>query len=579
MSFYSKVVLDGDGTVGPFIFDKGYLNKSHVKCYLNGNSVGFSFITGSTINLDVATEIGDVLVIKRETPELDPIVDFNNGALLTEQNLDESTLQVLYVTQESIDQLDGVLSSDIAGNFDALNRKITNLSPATQSGDAVAYEQVVGILDQIQGLADQVAQDATDAETSAQNAAQFDFENHDHEISDVTGLQDALDDKASVSDLNDKADLSALEGNSLPLGSVIFLCVDVAPPGFLPAKGQSFDPLVYPEFFAAYGKTTMPNIANRVIRGDGVLAGNVDDYQEDAMQRITGSIASEGHRFDNVFHDNDGAFNFIQGPSTHYITRSANNASNDRIGVEFDSGDSPNARVSDDETRVKSWIGYPIVKVSSAYVNQGTTDLAALENAINSAVRNDIPQTFADGGAQVRENIGVKDQAWEHIQTISTDTPVLDFTFQNLSQYRALKLSFDVRPDTDHAQLWLRTSRDNGSNFDAGPSDYGYVQHFAWHAGHGYGGGHSSTAFVLAANLGNASSAYRVAGELQLTELNKLKRTYMKGEYFNLNRSPDLVSYGFGGLNAHAEANDAIRIFFNAGQIAEGFVTLEGIKG
>lgn len=169
--------------------------------------------------------------------------------------------------------------------------------------------------------------------------------------------------------------------------------------------------------------------------------------------------------------------------------------------------------------------------------------------------------------------------AWEHIQTISTSAPVLDFTFQNLSQYRALKLSFDVRPDTDHAQLWLRTSRDNGANFDAGPSDYGYVQHFAWHAGHGYGGGHSSTAFVLAANLGNASSAYRVAGELQLTELNKLKRTYMKGEYFNLNRSPDLVSYGFGGLNAHAEANDAIRIFFNAGQIAEGFVTLEGIKG
>lgn len=181
----------------------------------------------------------------------------------------------------------------------------------------------------------------------------------------------------------------------------------------------------------------------------------------------------------------------------------------------------------------------------------------------------------------LHDKFAAKDEvsAWEHIQTISTDTPVLDFTFQNLSQYRALKLTFDVRPDTDHAQLWLRTSRDNGSNFDAGPSDYGYVQHFAWHAGHGYGGGHSSTAFVLAANLGNASSAYRVAGELQLTELNKPKRTYMKGEYFNLNRSTDLVSYGFGGLTAPAEANDAIRIFFNAGQIAEGFVTLEGIKG
>jgi hypothetical protein len=200
--------------------------------------------------------------------------------------------------------------------------------------------------------------------------------------------------------VSQKADLSDLTGNTVPIGAIIDFPVDAVPLGFLPCLGATFDELVYPELYTYLGTNVLPDYGDRVRRGKGTLAGNVGDTQEDAFQ---------GH-----FHSHVKGWN---SSSWHPGNCSAgggrlDTGTNNDCGVGTDSvigatsdGVNGTPRTAS-ETRVKSGIILPCIKAYSSFTSQGTANLAAMEQAINNAVLASGVQVFGDGGAQVRANIG-----------------------------------------------------------------------------------------------------------------------------------------------------------------------------
>ncbi|QOC54128.1 phage tail fiber protein [Caulobacter vibrioides] len=87
-----------------------YLEPSHVKVTVNNVLAPFSWVTGSRIRLAYPAGAGAAVVLRRETPLDRALVDFQNGAVLTEEDLNKAVRQVLYGQQEILDLYKTTLS-------------------------------------------------------------------------------------------------------------------------------------------------------------------------------------------------------------------------------------------------------------------------------------------------------------------------------------------------------------------------------------------------------------------------------------------------------------------------------------
>ncbi len=103
---YSHVTYAGDGGTGPFAVPFAYIDASHVAVTVNDVAASFTWPTSSTIQLGAAASSGASIVIRRTTPRDAPIVDFEDGAILTEADLDLAFLAALYQVQEAFDKID-----------------------------------------------------------------------------------------------------------------------------------------------------------------------------------------------------------------------------------------------------------------------------------------------------------------------------------------------------------------------------------------------------------------------------------------------------------------------------------------
>ena len=146
-----------DYTVGAgqtdFAFSFPYLDDSHVVVQLDdstGSSPGGKFYTVSTgdytiitspstlIRFTTAPETGARIRIKRDSISSIALVDFENGSVLTETELDRAYLHNLYLNEE-IEEGSGknTMTKDPAdGNFDADLAKIKNVADPANPQDA-----------------------------------------------------------------------------------------------------------------------------------------------------------------------------------------------------------------------------------------------------------------------------------------------------------------------------------------------------------------------------------------------------------------------------------------------------------
>src|SRR5210317_658622 len=147
----------GDNTTTSFAFSFPYLDDSHIVVQVDQASVsGGAFVT-KTLTTDytiqtspskaiifvTAPATGDRIRIKRDSASETALVDFENGSVLTEVELDRAYLHNLYLNEE-IEEGSGknAMTKNSAGNFEADLAKIVDLADPTAAQDAATKNYV-----------------------------------------------------------------------------------------------------------------------------------------------------------------------------------------------------------------------------------------------------------------------------------------------------------------------------------------------------------------------------------------------------------------------------------------------------
>ena len=181
-------------------------------------------------------------------------------------------------------------------------------------------------------------------------------------------------------------------------------------------------------------------------------------------------------------------------------------------------------------------------------------------------------------GAWVKLNID-RESKWEYIG-LATPSGATSVDFIGLSAFRTLRIHGRVVPSTDSVGIGLRTDANNGASFDAGASDYDY-------AGHLGGEGATSTFFsngdtefqFNATAAGNTAAQEGYSFDFNIYDFNQAAYALIQGITMTVrdNNRPYYVLQV--GRRLQATARDAVQILSTSGNIASGYVFLEGIRG
>jgi hypothetical protein len=137
MSFLAQVSYTGNGSTTQYSITFPYIDVTHVKAYLNGTLTSAYTISSSTLTFTTAPANGVVIRIERETPNDNRLVDFTDGSVLTEQDLDRSADQNFYIAQEITDDSASKLGLDTDDKYNAQSKVIKNLANPVNDTDAV----------------------------------------------------------------------------------------------------------------------------------------------------------------------------------------------------------------------------------------------------------------------------------------------------------------------------------------------------------------------------------------------------------------------------------------------------------
>lgn len=152
-------------------------------------------------------------------------------------------------------------------------------------------------------------------------------------------------------------------------------------------------------------------------------------------------------------------------------------------------------------------------------------------------------------------------------------------SFTGLSSiYDKYELQFiNVKPQTDTANLVLRTSTNGGSSYDSGASDYAYAVSDFSTAGSSVGPySAGATGILLANSVGNDANENGVSGNLSIfTPSDAIYTSVYFSTVFRASNGVLYVGNGSGQRMAAADV-DAIQLLFSSGNITSGKFKLYG---
>lgn len=167
---------------------------------------------------------------------------------------------------------------------------------------------------------------------------------------------------------------------------------------------------------------------------------------------------------------------------------------------------------------------------------------------------------------------------WELVST-STPSAAAAVTQTGLSAYRRIRVSGYLLPATDGASLYLQTSEDNGETYNSGASDYDWqVSRATGSTASGSGDTADIGLIASVAGVGNASNE-GVRFSVELDQFNKTTYCFSSGTALTVQTDGTLSAGALGGRRLSATARNAIAVLFSSGNIASGYVTIEGIRG
>lgn len=145
---------DGTGTDGKdFNFSFEYLRDEHVKVKVDGvETSDFTIVTSPTptkVRFNTAPAASAAIKIYRDSRgDFSPLVDFVNGSILTENELDEGYKHNLFLSQEASEGQGGEqLTKKGLTHYDAEGNKIINLGTPTDDTDAANKSYVDDTID------------------------------------------------------------------------------------------------------------------------------------------------------------------------------------------------------------------------------------------------------------------------------------------------------------------------------------------------------------------------------------------------------------------------------------------------
>lgn len=153
---YTRDVGDGVKTVFTISFagqDTGYINQTNVHVFVDGIEVPFTInpTDPNKVYLSTAPALGADVLIRRIMPKNIPYSDFKNGNPFSQDTLNNTNLQQLYVVQEL---LDGFLPDSFYYKQDVNmgGYNIKNLGDAVDPDDAVKKEVTDSLSDRLESI-------------------------------------------------------------------------------------------------------------------------------------------------------------------------------------------------------------------------------------------------------------------------------------------------------------------------------------------------------------------------------------------------------------------------------------------
>jgi len=136
-TYYAQITYTGNGSTTSFAIPFPFIDSSHVKAYINGTINTNFTISTSTLVFATAPANGATVRIERQTPIDARLVDFQDGSVLTEADLDKSANQSFYIAQEVADDSVNNMAVDVDDKWDAKSKAIKNLASPVNDNDAV----------------------------------------------------------------------------------------------------------------------------------------------------------------------------------------------------------------------------------------------------------------------------------------------------------------------------------------------------------------------------------------------------------------------------------------------------------
>tara|TARA_E500000318_G_C3569670_1_gene217225 strand:+ start:21864 stop:23060 length:1197 start_codon:yes stop_codon:yes gene_type:complete len=136
----------GDGTTDTFAINFTYQNTSEISVTVDGVAeTGLTFPSAASVQLTSAPTTNAIVQVRRTTDLATRAVDFASGSVLTEEDLDNSAIQLFHASQEAVDRVGDTIGLDTTNRWDAGNNRIINVGSPTANTDAATKAYADGI--------------------------------------------------------------------------------------------------------------------------------------------------------------------------------------------------------------------------------------------------------------------------------------------------------------------------------------------------------------------------------------------------------------------------------------------------
>jgi hypothetical protein len=175
---YSWVTYTGDGNTTNFSITFTFISRTHVKVYLDSvESTDWSWVSDGVIAMDTAPAEGVVVRIQRETPKDSRLVTFQDAAIMTAEDQNDSADQNFMSMQEEYDNQSNYLQLGTDDKYNAQSKVIKNVADGVANTDAANKGQIdsltsaaVAAAEAAQAAAETAQTNAETAETNAETA-------------------------------------------------------------------------------------------------------------------------------------------------------------------------------------------------------------------------------------------------------------------------------------------------------------------------------------------------------------------------------------------------------------------------